>query len=120
MPLSRGTERLSFEAVALETPSITTVAALVKKAEDDPHGNRFITTVRPKNLPEWGIKFEEISPPGCAIDFHLIGLKDFIAGVTLLCPDKEKRSSSSAAYSCQNTDCLNVANQFVNMILMSD
>ena len=72
MPLSRGTERLSFEAVALETPSITTVAALVKKAEDDPHGNRFITTVRPKNLPEWGIKFEEISPPGCAIDFHLI------------------------------------------------
>ena len=48
--------------------NITTIAALAEKAKESPLGNHFITTVRPKDLPEcWGIKFDQIYLPGCDI-----------------------------------------------------
>ena len=54
--------------------------------------------------------------PGCAIDFHLIQeelrIKGFHSRGYFAVPGQRKKEQQRCIL-CQNTDCLNVANQFV-------
>ena len=53
--------------------TINTVAALAEKAAHSDEGAAFITTVKPKDLPEcWGVRFPEINLPGYSINLQAI------------------------------------------------
>ena len=53
--------------------TISTVAALAEKAARSDEGAAFITTVKPKDLPEcWGVRFPHINLPGYSIDLQAI------------------------------------------------
>ena len=55
------------------TACIRTVAALAEKAVDLENGERYLTTVQPRDLPEcWGVRFHKTSIPGCHMDFDAI------------------------------------------------
>ena len=56
-----------------DTACIRTVAALAEKAVDSENGERFLTTVQPRDLPEcWSVTFHKIPLPGCHVDFDAI------------------------------------------------